>query len=36
MPKYIELSAKVELNTQEILGDKPKEPKQEEQAHDPD
>lgn len=34
MPKYIELSANVELNTQEILGDKPKEPDQEEQSHE--
>ena len=25
MPKYIELSANVELNTQELLGEKPKE-----------
>ena len=32
MPKYVELSANVELNTQELLGNKPKEPDQEEQS----
>lgn len=33
MPKYIELSANIELNTKELLGDKPKE-EQEEQANE--
>lgn len=33
MPKYIELSAKVELNTKELLGDKHKAPEQEDKQN---